>query len=1067
LDAAGRTDDPDDAELASVLEAYLADLEAGRPADPERVLTEHPTIADRLRACLIGLHHIEHGGEVLGPPTGDGAPGLGPARLGEYRLVREVGRGGMGVVYEAVQESLGRRVALKVLPFAATLDPRQLQRFRNEALAAAQLHHTNIVPVFGVGCERGIHYYAMQFIDGRTLAAVIRQLRPETRRRATAPLRTSGHSDLATPDPTAPTHPEKAARAEASTLPETGSPDFYRAVARLGVQAAEALEHAHQAGVVHRDVKPANLMVEVGGHLWVADFGLAHLPGTAGLTLTGDLVGTLRYASPEQIRGHPGGVDHRTDVYSLGITLYELLTLEPAYDGRDRPELLRRLVTENPVPPRQRDREIPAELETIVLKAMEKNPADRYATARELADDLGRFVADAPIRARRPTVIQRLRRWGRQHQPVVWSAAVFGLLTMGVVAASLGWVARDREARDAAAAHDKAVREAGLDEEVSRILDGASTLLEEGKWIEARAPVEQADKLLTTAGRAVRPTRLEELRREVAMAERLEGIYTRSADEGPLLGLGEAAGYDREFREFGIDVAALPVIEAAARVRARSLRVVLARALDFWTISLRCNPTNATVDWKKLSEIASSADPDHFLDRWRDALARDDRASLWALAESRDVGKLPAGTLVFMGYGLIFSPGPAGNLVLYRRPVGAGPPAGSRAPNDGEKVLSFLRRAQRQYPTDLKLNLQLAHFCRYCLGEFEEAQRYFTVALALRPASPFIAYYLGHTMQSRGRLREAVAEYSRALELDPAMANVRLYRGEAHFDLGHSDVAAADFSRAIELGLDNPHVRFRRGVAHMRLGHWDLAVGDLSQATGVDSRYRREAQLSRAYTYSVLGRWGEAEADLTAGLPRGGTRSLPAADVRWHQLACLRLLRGDAPGYRQLCRQLIDRAGGTGNGVAKQPAYIIGRTCLLHPDGGTDGTEAARWTKNVVAGDPRLVWDIYVLALTHYRAGRFEQAVKSCHDSLRADPRWGGTPLNWLLLAMTHHRLDQPDLAREYLDKAASWRRTADQGSSPRDQLPTPPDTHLSDWLEFQVLYREAASLLGGAGDGS
>jgi serine/threonine protein kinase/Tfp pilus assembly protein PilF len=1053
-DAAGRADDPDDAELASVLDAYLADLEAGRPADPDRVVAEHPAIADRLRACLIGLHHVEHGGEALGPPTGDGAPGPGPARLGEYRLVREVGRGGMGVVYEAVQESLGRRVALKVLPFAAALDPRQLQRFRNEAQAAAQLHHTNIVPVFGVGCERGVHFYAMQFIYGRTLAAVIRQLRSEPGREAAA----SG--------PAASPRPETAARAEASTLPATGSPAFYRAVARMGVQAAEALEHAHQAGVVHRDVKPANLMVEAGGHLWVADFGLARLPGAAGLTLTGDLVGTLRYASPEQLRGHTGGVDHRTDVYSLGVTLYELLTREPAYDGRDRPELLRRLATEDPVPPRQRDRAIPAELETIVLKAMEKNPADRYATARELADDLRRFLADAPIRARRPTAAQRLRRWGRRHRSLVWSAAVFGLLTLGMVAASLGWVARDRDAREAEVAHDKAVQKAALDEEVGRILDGAAALLEEGRWIEARAPVEQADKLLAAAGRAGRPARLGELRREVAMAERLEDISTRSADEGPLLGLGEAAGYDRAFREFGIDVATLPVIEATARVRARSLRVGLARALDFWTISLRCDPTNAMVDWMKLSEVASAADPDSFLDRWRDALARDDRAALWALTEFADLSRLPAGTLALMGYGLIFSPGPAGSLVLYQRPAGAGPPAGSRAPNDGERVLSFLRRAQRRYPTDLRLNLQLAHFCRYCLGEFEEAQRYYTVALALRPASPFITYYLGHTLQSRGQLREAVAEYSRALELDPAMAMARVSRGETHLDLGRPDEAAVDYSRAIEAGLDNERVRFRRGVAHMRLGHWDLAVSDLSRATVADSRYRGEARLSRAYAYSVLGRWGEAEADLTAGLPRGGTRSLPEADVRWHQLACLRLLRGDASGYRQLCRQLIDRAGGTGKGVAKQPAYITGRTCLLHPDGGSDAAEAARWTETAVAGDSRLVWEIYALAFAHYRDGRFEQAVKGCHDSLRADPRWGGVPLNWLLLAMAHHRLGQPDLARDYLDKAASWRRTADQGSSPADRLPIPPDTHLSDWLEFQVLYREAERLLGGAGPG-
>jgi serine/threonine protein kinase len=175
---------------------------------------------------------------------------------------------------------------------------------------------------------------------------------------------------------------------------------YFRRVAELGIQAARALDHAHALGIVHRDVKPANLLVDGSGKLWVTDFGLAHIQSDARLTMTGDLVGTLRYMSPEQALAKRIVVDHRTDVYSLGATLYELLTLEPAFSGSDRQELLRQIAFEEPKAPRRINKAIPAELETIVQKAMEKNPADRYATAKELADDLRRFLVDEPIRAR-------------------------------------------------------------------------------------------------------------------------------------------------------------------------------------------------------------------------------------------------------------------------------------------------------------------------------------------------------------------------------------------------------------------------------------------------------------------------------------------------------------------------------------------------------------------------------------------------------------------------------------------------------------------------------------------
>jgi serine/threonine protein kinase/Flp pilus assembly protein TadD len=465
----------EDPRLVAALEEYLAALEGGETPDRDRFLARHPEIAQSLAECLEGLEFIRTAASEVRQPAAaspTGAPStdtfLPEGPLGDYRIVREVGRGGMGVVYEAVQISLGRRVALKVLPFAAALDPRQLQRFKNEAQAAAQLHHTNIVPVFGVGCDRGVHYYAMQFIDGQTAAALVREAR-----------RLAGLAEpdaAATPSPPQPGGGGRGIAADSTlaalaTERSVTSPGYFRTVAQLGIQAAEALEHAHQLGIVHRDVKPANLLVDVRGNLWVTDFGLAQFHAEAGLTRTDDVLGTLRYMSPEQVRGRHAVVDHRTDVYSLGVTLYELLTLEPAFAATNRNELAAQIACEEPRPLRRLNKGLPAELETIVLKAMEKDPAERYATTQELADDLRCFLEDRTIRAKRPTLVQRLRKWAQRHRSLVRAAVavLFVATVAALVSAALigGAMLQARQERDRAnqAASERAAALRQVDEQ--------------------------------------------------------------------------------------------------------------------------------------------------------------------------------------------------------------------------------------------------------------------------------------------------------------------------------------------------------------------------------------------------------------------------------------------------------------------------------------------------------------------------------------------------------------------------------------------------------------------------
>jgi serine/threonine protein kinase len=424
-------------QVLDVLEQYLGRLERGDHLRPEDLIAQHPDLRDVLGDYLEELDQLHEAIAVAGTPSADRELASRTdderGRVGDFRIIREVGRGGMGVVYEAEQISLGRRVALKVLPFAATLDAKQLQRFRNEAQAAAQLHHTHIVPVYGVGCERGIHYYAMQYIEGQSLADIIAEMRgadvaPPA---ATAVDPPSALDQASVPpvqrDEMVSTQTHATRQTEWSTRKVT----LYRTIAQLGIQAAEALEHAHQVGVVHRDIKPANLLVDASGHLWITDFGLARFHAERGLTISGDVVGTLRYMSPEQALAKRALVDHRSDIYSLGATLYEVLTLEPVYPGSDRQELLHQIASTDPRPLRRIKSSVPVELETIVLKAIAREPERRYATAQEMADDLRRFLEHKPILAVRPSIVERLSKWARRHKPIL-GAAMFAAMFAAV-----------------------------------------------------------------------------------------------------------------------------------------------------------------------------------------------------------------------------------------------------------------------------------------------------------------------------------------------------------------------------------------------------------------------------------------------------------------------------------------------------------------------------------------------------------------------------------------------------------------------------------------------------------
>ncbi|HVV99322.1 MAG TPA: protein kinase [Planctomycetaceae bacterium] len=475
--------------VAEVADEYIERVERGEAVDIEEYASRYPEIADIVRKVLPALKLMKlsaSGSSSSGHASG---PEISGGLLGDYRILRQIGRGGMGVVYEAEQISLNRRVAVKVLPFAAALDPKQLQRFKHEVQTAAHLHHTNIVPVYAVGCERGVYYYAMQFIEGQSLAEVVHQLRrlhrqssnhvPSTlgldseggdslpRGGQDSELSASGNTGAASssavyrrlagstsPEGAAPVSDDRAgstlAQAQLSTHHTINSGSYIRGVVALVVQAADALEYAHSHGIVHRDIKPANLLSDSRGNLWITDFGLARFQRDHNLTVTGDVVGTLSYMSPEQALAKHGLVDHRTDIYSLGATLYELLTLERVFAGRDRHELLNALAHDEPRSPRRINSAIPVDLQTIVLKALSKAPEDRYSSARDFADDLRRFLEQKPIRARKPSIVEHVTKWSRRHKSVVASAvAVLVVAVVALTVSNLMILSAESKARQA------------------------------------------------------------------------------------------------------------------------------------------------------------------------------------------------------------------------------------------------------------------------------------------------------------------------------------------------------------------------------------------------------------------------------------------------------------------------------------------------------------------------------------------------------------------------------------------------------------------------------------------
>ncbi|MBI4585127.1 MAG: VCBS repeat-containing protein [Planctomycetes bacterium] len=417
------SDDTLDPRLETIVESMLERLRRGETPSIAEYAAAYPDLAakiERLFPKILLLEKMQS--ENTNTSESTTPPGIASpisakesalSRIGEFRIAREIGRGGMGIVYAAEQESLKRGVALKVLSSRFRIDKRLEERFQREAQIAAKLQHPNIIPIYGFGEEDGIYYYAMQLVKGEGLDKVLQEISNLCSREYSQASKDFGAGRTREDGGSSATSSmalgllngrfdeeaiEKAAtginQREGEQPPAELTPQYFNGIARIGFQVADALAYAHKNGVLHRDIKPSNLILDYRGTVWVADFGLAKLSGLDDLTHSDEVLGTLRYMAPEQFRGAPG---EASDIYSLGVTLYELLALEPAFTAGNRGELVRKILEEEPPSLGQLNPRVPAELAAIVSKAIAKIPAERYSKAVDLAADLKDFTGGLPV----------------------------------------------------------------------------------------------------------------------------------------------------------------------------------------------------------------------------------------------------------------------------------------------------------------------------------------------------------------------------------------------------------------------------------------------------------------------------------------------------------------------------------------------------------------------------------------------------------------------------------------------------------------------------------------------
>lgn len=929
--------------------------------------------------CSVGLvlppsdRTIDAGGSGLLPRPGATPEARDAAGkpFGPYRLLEELGRGGMGVVWKAWDPRLKRVVALKQVLAGDSADSAAVERFIREAQLAAKLRHPNIVGVHDVGEQDGAPYFTTDYIEAKPLDQVMKK--PVAVRQAV---------------------------------------EWVRA-------AAEALAYAHEQGVVHRDVKPSNFLIDKHGTLFVMDFGLAaevDLRKEGGarrarLTMAGQMLGTPQYMSPEQAKGETDTLGPATDQFSLGVVLYELITGKPPFGGNSIWDLLRAIGEEEPAPPSRLNRRLHKDLETVCLKAMEKKAEKRYPGVREFAADLGRYLAGEPIEARPLTGAGRLARKLRRHRAIVIpsAAAVFlGLALGGWAVAGSMKKARDIEnALGEAKSVEAAVADGTLERDLMAARDAWNSVLALDRGSRtAKAGIARVEKRLDEL-KALRDKALQASKQEAAVAE---GNRKSQEEAGELLELGrqgiDAAVLYLYDRNANYEELVKKVEEGQKRIEqaiAKSPQFALAHHLLGRCWDLRGWDDRAEASWRKAIELRPEFGPPHF-ELGRLLMVRSFQLSLGTEQEERDANRPEAHRLAKEA---------VAEIDAARKGTGMDDPL-QRAVMEvltaytaGDHRAARARAREGMATFEGKRGVEDLHWLEGIAAQGAgEASDGYDRAVALRPTHALALFCRANLCNSRGDLDGALRDNTAALRFQPRWAMAYYNRGAVLKDMKDFKGALKDYDRAVELRPDWAAAWGSRATVRQALRDFDGAIEDCNAALRINPRLAA-ALHNRGYARHCKGDTEEALKDYDAAIGinprqprtfvyRGALRRKKKDFAGASADAAAALALDPRFSEAILLRGLIrDDQGDVDGALAEYEAALriepplaeayYSRGSIRQEKGDLDGAMADY--EAALKIDPRHVRALNNRGAIRYARGEVDAAIADFNAALEADPR--------------------------------------------------------------------------------